>query len=479
MTEDLTMMAPKRPREGEGNPREVDDAFGIGNCIGNGSDDTAGDRLLSVFGKDSIHQIAGGNTTFARGGFGEISIALKSRSQCPSTKLYSFAAVKTVHKAITSGGSSNNHFGFGGSFSSSRQQQKKLSGELMNELLALKLLQPHPNIVPLVAVYPFGNRGALSLAFDYCPMDLHEVLEVRRRTFRQPLAFRFIRTIFRDVFNALVHCHGYGILHRDLKPGNLLVSSKGVIRLCDFGLAKPFLSFDKEVNGDSVMCEENGKTKSLSARNNDKGLCTLYYRPPEVLLGGPSEYPSVDSWSAGVVLAELISGRPLWTGRNVIDQLSLVFGSLGTPNEETWPSVRLLPDYGKLNFGSKPSKRWEDTLPRATESPMLIDLLSNLLSLNPTKRHTAQEALDHGWLRDDTKDEVRHRELRDELIIPTSLQIPPLLFPENRALVGKLGLGIAESRRGVLSSSKKHGNYWQGPTVTPLELSDLDDKKDS
>jgi serine/threonine protein kinase len=481
------MMAHKRPREGEGDARVFDESIGDEDADADESESESDNRLrfrlLSLFGEDTVHEIGDGITTFARGGFGELSIALKSRSQSPSGKdLYSFAAVKTIHNAITNGGgnSRNNHFGGFGRSSSSQQQQQQLSSDVLNEILALRLLQPHPNIVPLVAVYPAAGKnqpGALSLAFDYCPMDLREVLEVRRQTFRQPLAFQFIRTIFRDVFEAVAHCHDNGILHRDLKPGNLLVSSKGVIQLCDFGLAKPFLSFDRnESDGEET-------TPHSATINNDKGLCTLYYRPPEVLLGGPSEYPSVDSWSAGVVLAELITGRPLWSGRNVIDQLSLVFGSLGTPNEEKWPSVRTLPDYGKLNFGSKPPKQWEDTLPRADESPMLVDLLSKLLVLNPAERLTAKEALGHDWLmmllRENTTEKTsvvfndeNHRELRDEILLSiTALQIPPLLFPENSALVGKLGLGIAKSRRSI-SSLRKHGNYWQGPTLSPLKLCD-------
>ena len=493
------MMAHKRPREGEGDARVSEESIGDAHADENESESESGHRtfrLLSLFGEETVHEIGGGNTIFARGGFGELSIALKSRRQSPSgTKddllYYSFVAVKTIHSAIANGGGNNgrsNHFGgfggFGGS-SSSQQQQQQLSSEVLNELLALRLLQSHPNIVELVAVYPAAGKnqpGALSLAFHYCPMDLREVLEVRRRTFRQPLAFRFIKTIFRDAFEAVAHCHDNGILHRDLKPGNLLVSAKGVIQLCDFGLAKPFLSKDrKKENG------EEAKPHSATINNNtnnDKGLCTLYYRPPEVLLGGPSEYPSVDSWSAGAVLAELITGRALWPGRNVIDQLSLVFRSLGTPNKEKWPSVRTLPDYGKLNFGSKPPKQWKDALPRAAESPMLVDMLSKLLVLNPAERLTAKEALGHEWLlpllRENTTENAakgfadeNHRELRDELLLSTSaLQIPPLLFPENRALVGKLGLEIAESRRTFLSSSREYGNHWQGPTVSPLELCD-------
>jgi len=279
-------------------------------------------------------------------------------------------------------------------------------------------------------------------------MDLREVLEYRRRAFRQPLAFNLIQMIARDLFEALCHCHSNGILHRDLKPGNLLVSPKGVIQLCDFGLARPY---------------DEAKDTATGAVNNDKGLCTLYYRPPEVLLGGAAEHPSVDSWSAGVLLAELVTGRPLLPGRNVLDQLSLVYNHLGTPKIEEWPSVTSLPDYGKLDFGSKPSKPFEEFLPRACESPGLVDLLSNMVVLNPSKRFTAEKALAHDWL----SPTPNHKELRDQLL-PTSLQIPPLLFSVNRQVVEKVGLGIAQARRSLLSTSHKGGNHWQELKQTML-----------
>ncbi|MGK3756492.1 MAG: serine/threonine protein kinase [Bacillariaceae sp.] len=462
-----------------------------------------GNRLLSPFGQDDIHEIRAGNSTFARGAFGELSIAVRRRSRSHSHQqsssssaaehssfsLYSFVAVKKIHNAITKdgggggSGGGGNFFGQSQQSSQSQQQQQQLSNEVFNELLALRLLHPHPNIATLVAVYPGkeggSNHGSLSLVFPYCPMDLNEILTIRRRNFQQPLAFRFLKTILRDVFEAIAHCHDNGILHRDIKPGNLLVSSRGQIILCDFGLAKPFLSFEEE-NNEQIVPSNNINVV-------EKGLCTLYYRPIEILLGGPSAFPSVDMWSAGIVLTEMIAGWSLWPGRNVIDQLSLVFNALGTPNETTWPSVRRLPDYGKLNFGTKTTKRWENILPRAAESSMLVDLVSKLLKLNPTKRLTARQALDHYWLKENafTSASANHRELRDELIQPSVLDIPPLLFPEKRELVEKLGLGVVEARISILSPSKQKNEQlkhcWDGPKTTALkshdQLSELFRKK--
>mmetsp|Transcript_777 Transcript_777/g.821 ORF Transcript_777/g.821 Transcript_777/m.821 type:complete len:464 (-) Transcript_777:2156-3547(-) len=441
-----------------------------------GNYEDIGNRLLSPFGQDHIHEIKGRNSTFARGTFGELSIAIQSRSRghnqlstaVQSSTMYSFVAVKKIHNALTNGG--NGHL-----FGRSLQSRQQLSNEVLNELLAVRLLHglQHPNIATMVAVYPnsgAGNQGSLSLVFPYCPVDLHEVLEIRRQNFQQPLAFCFLKTILRDVFEAIAHCHDNGIIHRDIKPGNLLVSSNGRIILCDFGLAKPFLSFEEE---------ENKQIATDKNINVEKGLCTLYYRPPEVLLGGSSDFPSVDMWSAGIVLTELITGRLLWLGRNVIDQLSLIFDSLGTPDERTWPSVRRLPDYRKLNFGTKSPKQWETILPKATEISMLIDLVSKQLKLNPIQRLTARQAIDHDWLKENVTDEAavaggvaNHRELRDELIQPSTLQIPPLLFPHDRKLVEKLALGVVEARRSILSSSKQKNHCWHGPSSTALKSHD-------
>jgi len=258
-----------------------------------------------------------------------------------------------------------------------------------------------------------------------------------------------------------------------------LVTARGLVKLCDFGLAKPFMAFDECEAKDLQTTDENEKAKSNTTINKDEGLCTLHYRPPEVLLGGTSEYPSIDIWSSGVVLAEFITGRPLWPGRNAIDQLSLVFATLGTPNEEIWPSVRALPDYEKLDFSFKSPKKWDCTLPRAAESPILVELLSKLLVLNPAERLTARGALNHKWLRKQATDEIPANfiyedriELRDELMMLASLKTSPILFPEDSALVANLSFGIADARRSVLSLLKECSICWHGPTHSPLKMCD-------
>ena len=139
-----------------------------------GNYEDIGNRLLSPFGQDHIHEIKGGNSKFARGTFGELSIAIQSRSRghnqlsttVQSTTMYSFVAVKKIHNALTNSGS-------GHLFGRSLQSRQQLSNEVLNELLAVRLLHglQHPNIATMVAVYPntgAGNQGSLSLVFPYC-----------------------------------------------------------------------------------------------------------------------------------------------------------------------------------------------------------------------------------------------------------------------------------------------------------------------
>jgi serine/threonine protein kinase len=464
------------------------------------------------------------STTFALGGFGELSIALRRRpqqdrsSRCTDRKAeceggendasisWSFVAVKTIENAVvpTAWGSSG-----GGRFGSQQQQQQpqllqqakqrssshQLSREVFNELVALRHLNPHPNIVPLVAVFSSSSPSSphsLSLAFEYAPVDLHMVLEWRRRTFRPLLPFAIVKTVALDLLSGLAHCHRLGVLHRDLKPGNLLVSNAGRIQLCDFGLAKPFVAAAVRT---TIRSEGDGGDHPITQpqpqageSGSTKGLCTLHYRPPEVLLGGRASHPSVDVYGAGMVLAELVAGKALAGGVNVLDQLSLLYGMLGTPTDASWPGAKDMPDHGKLSFGTRAAQPWTVILPRAAESPPLMDLVSGLVVLDPMRRMTAEQALDHSWFEQQPQQQhqqeatssspsssaigggaessvraATRRQVRDELIVPFALRVPPLLFPWDRTVASRMALNLARERRSLLTADACD---WQGPTMS-------------
>lgn len=166
------------------------------------------------------------------------------------------------------------------------------------------------------------------------------------------------------------------MLHRDLKPQNLLINKTGELKLADFGLARAF--------GIPVRC--------FSAE-----VVTLWYRPPDVLFGAKLYSTSIDCWSAGCIFAELANaGRPLFPGSDVDDQLKRIFKLLGTPNEETWSGVSQLPDY--KSFTSYPPTNFQQVVPKLNSKGR--DLLQKLLVCNPAHRMSARDAMIHPYFVD-------------------------------------------------------------------------------
>ncbi|KAM9886988.1 hypothetical protein OXX79_013903, partial [Metschnikowia pulcherrima] len=107
-------------------------------------------------------------------------------------------------------------------------------------------------------------------------------------------------------------------------PQNLLIDKEGNLKLADFGLARAF---------------------GVPLRAYTHEVVTLWYRAPEILLGGKQYSTGVDMWSVGVIFAEMCNRKPLFPGDSEIDEIFRIFRVLGTPNETVWPDVSYLPDY--------------------------------------------------------------------------------------------------------------------------------------
>ena len=159
---------------------------------------------------------------------------------------------------------------------------------------------------------------------------------------------------------------------------NLLISNDGHLKLADFGLARPF---------------DTDQQRPYTNR-----VITLWYRPPELLLGATMYGPAIDMWSAGCIFAELLLRKPILPGKNEFEQIDLIFKLLGTPDELTWPRVSKLQYYDMIlsqNGGRKYTSRFDDKF--ATLDPYGLDLLRKLLTMDPVKRITADDALDHEY----------------------------------------------------------------------------------
>ncbi|XP_025073833.1 uncharacterized protein LOC105426277 [Pogonomyrmex barbatus] len=240
----------------------------------------------------------------------------------------------------------------------------------LREICLLKELK-HKNIVRLYDVLHSDKK--LTLVFEHCDQDLKKYFD----SLNGEIDLDVVKSFLYQLLRGLAFCHSRNVLHRDLKPQNLLINKNGELKLADFGLARAF--------GIPVKC--------YSAE-----VVTLWYRPPDVLFGAKLYTTSIDMWSAGCIFAELANaGRPLFPGSDVDDQLKRIFKMLGTPTEETWPDLTTLPDY-------KPFPQYHPTQGLAQVTPKLTsrgkDLLQRLLVCNPALRLSAEEAMTHPYFND-------------------------------------------------------------------------------
>ncbi|CAG8626807.1 1942_t:CDS:2, partial [Scutellospora calospora] len=222
----------------------------------------------------------------------------------------------------------------------------------------------------------------LYLIFEYCDMDLKKYID--SAPFGLPVDI--IKKFTYQLLCGIKYCHSHRILHRDLKPQNLLIGLDGNLKLADFGLARDFS------NSIGVLTHE---------------VVTLWYRPPELLLGARYYSTGVDMWSVGCIFAEMMSsyalfrGIPSWSRENFrdseIDQLFKIFGILGTPDERLWPGVHQLPNF-KFIFPSWRRYPLNQIFPWMSYDA--INLLENLLIYVPSRRIAARTALRHTYFDD-------------------------------------------------------------------------------
>ncbi|XP_065910491.1 cyclin-dependent kinase 7-like isoform X1 [Dysidea avara] len=231
-------------------------------------------------------------------------------------------------------------------------------------LREIKLLQElhHPNIIGLLDVY--GHKSNISLVFDYMNTDLEAIIQDMGIV----LTTSHIKAYLLMTFKGLEYLHSHWILHRDLKPNNLLINTAGVLKITDFGLAKSFGSPNRVYTHQVV---------------------TRWYRSPELLFGARLYGTGVDVWAVGCIMAELLLRVPFLQGDTDLGQLSEVFKVFGTPSEQSWPGVSSLPDY--ISFKEMPPMSLKNIFSAASDDT--LHLLENCLRLNPAVRFTATQSL--------------------------------------------------------------------------------------
>jgi len=230
----------------------------------------------------------------------------------------------------------------------------------------------HENIVLLHDVIHTENK--LMLVFEFMDKDLKRYMDSRGD--RGALDPATIKSFMYQLLKGIAFCHEARVLHRDLKPQNLLINNRGQLKLADFGLARAF---------------------GIPVNTFSNEVVTLWYRAPDVLLGSRTYNTSIDIWSAGCIMAEMYTGRPLFPGTTNEDQVQKIFRLMGTPSERSWPGISQLPEY-KNNFPVYHTQDLRLILPQVDQ--VGLNLLNSMLQLRPEMRISAANALLHPWFND-------------------------------------------------------------------------------
>ncbi|KAG6830089.1 MAPK protein hog1 [Tricholoma furcatifolium] len=242
-----------------------------------------------------------------------------------------------------------------------------LSKRTYRELKLLKHIQ-HENARSLFLIDVFiSPLEDMYFVTELLGTDLHRLLTSR------PLEKQFIQYFLYQILRGLKYVHSAGVVHRDLKPSNILVNENCDLRICDFGLAR---IQDPQMTG---------------------YVSTRYYRAPEIMLTWQKYDVAVDIWSTGCIFAEMLEGKPLFPGKDHVNQFSIITELLGTPpddvieticSENTLRFVQSLPKRERVPFSQK----------LRTDDPDALDLLEKMLVFDPRKRIDATQSLAHEYV---------------------------------------------------------------------------------
>lgn len=259
----------------------------------------------------------------------------------------------------------------------------------IREVKILKALN-HPNIVQLKEMVTSKDHADMVknvfMVFEYLEYDLTGIIETPEIT----LSLDHVKSWSNQLLKGVHYMHTNRVIHRDLKASNLLINRRGELKIADWGLARTW-------------------NKDMKRLTNP--VITLWYRPPELLLGCRNYSPKIDSWSVGCIIAEMFRRGGLLKGSNEAHQLDLIFKMMGHPTAEDWPSIHemcpLWKNYEPKEGEGFPRRLREDLKSRLPPyamnwmTPHAMDMIDNLLAYDPEKRWSAGQALTAEWFFDD------------------------------------------------------------------------------
>ncbi|KAJ7733251.1 kinase-like protein [Mycena maculata] len=247
----------------------------------------------------------------------------------------------------------------------------QLAKRALREITLLRHFTGHANITGLIdakMISPDSNE--IYIFMEPMEADLHQIIKSG-----QTLTGEHVQYFVYQILRGMKFVHSASVIHRDLKPGNLLVNADCELKICDFGLSRGF---------------EN-------ASHLTEYVATRWYRAPEIMLGFREYDTAIDVWSIGCILAELLSSQPLFKGKDYVDQLKKILDVLGSPEETVLQKI-----------ASEKARTYVRSLPISKKRPFAkilpaadlqaIELLTHMLTFDPDQRFTVAEALEHPWL---------------------------------------------------------------------------------
>ncbi|KAJ1306691.1 hypothetical protein OPQ81_007683 [Rhizoctonia solani] len=254
----------------------------------------------------------------------------------------------------------------------------QLSKRALREISLLRHFANHENITGLIdmdVITPDFNE--IYLFMEPMEADLHQIVRSG-----QNLSNAHVQYFLYQILRAMKYVHSAGVIHRDLKPGNLLVNADCELKICDFGLSRGFDSVPEDDGAAGFMTEY---------------VATRWYRAPEIMLSFRQYTTAIDMWSIGCILGELLGMKPMFKGKDYVDQLNIIIDILGTPDEETLQRIGSVKAQAYIrSLPVKEPKPFKTLFPQADD--LALDLLSQMVTFDPAKRLTVLEALKHPYL---------------------------------------------------------------------------------
>jgi len=247
----------------------------------------------------------------------------------------------------------------------------------LREIRILQLLN-HDNIVNLIEICRQYSRHKTTfyLVFDFCEHDLAGLLS----NINVKFSLGEIKKVMQQMCEGLFFIHTNKIIHRDMKAANILITKTGTLKLADFGLAR------------AISINKAGQANRYTNR-----VVTLWYRPPELLLGERNYGPAVDMWGAGCIMAEMWTRSPIMQGNTDQHQLTLIAQLCGAISPEVWPNVESLDLFNRVEIPRGVKRRVKERLKPYVKDQYACDLIDKLLTLDPSKRIDADSSLNHDF----------------------------------------------------------------------------------